>query len=108
MRRPGFIYAPDLDEYKRGFYYPLTDTPFPVTIDAEQFREAVLNFDEKKYAAGVEAFLEKMGCTDDGKSGGRIADFLETHSDFVLERSRLLLPSELHDGAYAALLRRKV
>lgn len=78
LRRPGFIYAPDLDEYKRGFYYPLTDTPFPVTIDAEQFREAVLNFDEEKYAAGVEAFLEKMGCTDDGKSGGRIADFLET------------------------------
>lgn len=38
----------------------------------------------------------------------QIADFLETHSDFVLERSRLLLPSELHDGAYAALLRRKV
>ncbi len=37
----------------------------------------------------------------------RIRDFLATHPQFKLERETRLMPGEWHDGAYAALLRRK-
>lgn len=40
------------------------------------------------------------------ENGGRIRFFLNEHPDFSLVEDRQLLPTDSHDGAYAALLRR--
>ena len=55
----------------------LTDAPFPVAESDQQLYDAISGFDNSKYLADVEAFLNKMGCIDDGKSCARIADFIE-------------------------------
>ncbi|MCK5804137.1 MAG: RsmB/NOP family class I SAM-dependent RNA methyltransferase, partial [Lentisphaeria bacterium] len=40
------------------------------------------------------------------ENGDQIQQFLKTHPEFRLVREQLLLPCDLHDGAYAALLER--
>lgn len=45
---------------------------------------------------------------EEEEDGGQMDRFLREHPDFSEEGRRLLLPSEKHDGAFAALLRKKL
>ena len=78
-RRPVFVYAPDIDEYERGrgFYYPMSETPFPVAKTEAELAENIKAFDEDKYRAGVEAFLKGKGCVEDGHATERVCDLIE-------------------------------
>lgn len=78
-RRPGFIFATDIEMYnnERGFYYPLESTPFPIATTNEELASNILNFDEKKYTCDVEAFLKENGCIEDGHSSERVVDLIE-------------------------------
>ena len=78
-RRPVFVYAPDLEEYQRvqGFYYPMSETPFPVAKTEAELAENIKAFDEDKYRAGVEAFLKGKGCVEDGHATERVCDLIE-------------------------------
>ena len=77
-KKPGMIYAPDLEEYQNstGFYYPITATPFPLATDNASVRDIILHFDMDKYAEDVDLFLKDKGCVDDGKASARAADML--------------------------------
>ena len=78
-RRPVFVYAPDIDEYERGrgFYYPMSETPFPVAKTEAGLAENIAAFDEAKYLEGVEAFLKGKGCVEDGHATERVCDLIE-------------------------------
>ena len=78
-RRPGFIYATDIENYNnnRGFYYPLESTPFPIATDSQRLADNIINFDMEKYHREVEQFLKDKGCIDDGHASERIVDFIE-------------------------------
>ena len=75
MRGPGFIYATDLEDYdqERGFYYPITETPFAIATDNDQLEAAILSFDEEAYSARLEQFLRDKGCIEDGHAAERAA-----------------------------------
>lgn len=76
LRKPGFIFATDVDAYnnERGFYYKLETTPFAVATNNDQLIEKVLNFDESKYQSDVERFLQDKGCIEDGHASERVAE----------------------------------
>lgn len=76
LRRPGFIFATDIDLYnnERGFCYPLETTPFPIAVNNDQLAQGILNFDEEDYLAKLEAFLEDKGCIEDGHASERVVD----------------------------------
>lgn len=78
-RKPGFIFATDLDEYntERGFYYPLEETPFPVAKNNQDLCQNILNFENKKYVEEVEKFLKDKGCMEDGHASERVVDLIE-------------------------------
>lgn len=78
-KRPLFIYAPDLDEYdqKRGFYYPLDTTPFPIAKDNPELEKNIMTFDEKLYLKMTNHFLEEKGCIEDGHACERIVRLLK-------------------------------
>lgn len=78
-RKPGFIYASDIKEFDddRGFYYPLTSTPFPVAKNNEELRKNILNFDYESYRVKVEEFLKDKGCIEDGHASERTVDLIE-------------------------------
>lgn len=74
-RRPGFIFATDIEYYntERGFYYPLEATPFPIARNNQELVQAIGEFDESAYQERVERFLKEKGCVDDGQASERAA-----------------------------------
>lgn len=77
--KPGFIFATDIEDYdtERGFYYPLTSTPFPVATNNVELLENIQSFDEEKYLYELELFLDGKGCIDDGHASERIVDLIK-------------------------------
>ena len=75
MRKPGFIYAVDIEKYnnERGFYYPLETTPFAVATDNAELIKAIDNFDNEEYQKKIDVFLEGKGCFEDGHASERVA-----------------------------------
>ena len=79
-RKPGFIYATDIEEYEgeRGLYYSIYDTPFAIAKNNEELVQAIMNFDEEKYLKKVDEFLEEKGSMEDGHSSENILEFMNT------------------------------
>ena len=75
-KKPGFIYASDIELYndERGFYYPLERTPFPIATNNEELIKNILNFDNNEYLDKVEKFLKEKGCIEDGKAAYRVVE----------------------------------
>ncbi len=81
-KRPGFILAEDYDAYEqiRGFYYPLTDTPFPLAKTNEELLEQIGTFDEESYRQKIDAFLKEKGSVEDGNASKRVAELILTQA----------------------------
>ena len=75
-RKPGFIYATDLEQYdnERGFYYKLETTPFAIAKNNRELVNNIQNFDMDAYQAKVEEFLQGKGCVEDGKASYRVVE----------------------------------
>lgn len=78
-RRPCLIFAMDLEDYytERGFYYPLSSTPFPVCTDNDQVEAAIRDFDMDLYRTQVDEFLLEKGCWEDGHASERTANKIQ-------------------------------
>lgn len=79
-RRPGFIFATDLERYNTntGLYYPLEETPFPVCKSHEELIKNIENFDNEQFLKRVEEFLDEKQSVDDGAAAKRIVDWIQT------------------------------
>ncbi len=74
-KRPCFIYVPDIDSYTsqdRGLYYHPRELPFIESGNMEELYVSVRSFDNDTYKTGIEAFLNRIGSVEDGKSCERI------------------------------------
>lgn len=83
MRKPGFIFATDIEKYntERGFYYPIETTPFPIARNNQELEANILSFDFECYCNRVEAFLEEKGCIEDGHASERVAALIQSIID---------------------------
>lgn len=64
--KPCVLYVPDQDSYERGFYFNLSELPFPSAFDNSGLADVVQSFDASQYGKKVEAFLEKIGSVEKG------------------------------------------
>lgn len=82
---PGFIYAPDLNSYnqERGFYYPLTETPFPIAENNDEMEQNIHNFDVELYCRNREAFLEARGCKERGTAAQSIVEIIKKECGLI-------------------------
>ena len=78
-KRPGFIFATDIDTFdqERGFYYPLSETPFPVATNNDEICNNIQNFELEPYQQKVDEFIKGKGCIDDGHASERVVDSIE-------------------------------
>lgn len=76
--RPAFVYAPDRAKYEsdRGFYYPLSATPFPVAESAAELVSAVAAFDEGAYGQKLDSFFSDKGSVEKGDAASKVADLI--------------------------------
>ena len=75
--RPGILYASDIQKYiddERGFYYPLSSTPFPVAENNDELYNKIINFDDKKYKKEVDSYLKRLGCYEKGEASKKIVE----------------------------------
>lgn len=75
-KKPGFLYTPDIDDYnsERGLFYPLSETPFPVSRNNEELLSNIDKFDSKKYELKRKEFLTKRGCIEDGNASKKVVN----------------------------------
>lgn len=78
-RRPGFVFATDLDKYntERGFYYPLEETPFPIAQNNDEIIDNILSFDDAHYQKEIDRFLADRGCIERGDATVKVVDLIE-------------------------------
>lgn len=77
MKKPVFLFTPDLDEYRkdRGLR-PLFDTlPFPRCMSQEALDSAVLSYDKSSYLENLHHFMETSYKNySDGHASERVAE----------------------------------
>lgn len=79
LRKPGFIFATDIDKYntERGFCYPLETTPFPIARNNDELISNILDFSETVYLEKLEQFLQDKGCIEDGHASERVVELIK-------------------------------
>ena len=78
-KKPGFLFASDIKKYEseRGFYYPLSETPFPIAANNKELIKNILDFDEKKYEEKRKKFLKKRGCCEEGNASKKVVELIK-------------------------------
>lgn len=76
--KPCFLFFPDADQYikDRGLYFDFADMPFPFSRDFDGLIETISEFNQNKYKEDVEAFLSRIGNSDDGLATSRITEHI--------------------------------
>jgi len=78
MRKPVFLYMPDLDDYliERGFYFKIDEIPYEIARTNEDLFQKIRDFDKDSYDKRVEMFLNKLGLCEDGEASKRTVDLI--------------------------------
>lgn len=77
-RKPGFVFAPDLDDYNddRGLYYPLAARPFPVAMSSSELIDAIRAFRSEDLSQKIDDFFNMVGLDDDGCGDEAVAKII--------------------------------
>ena len=77
-KRPSFVYAPDIEAYKkeRNFYFDLNILPADICQSNEELMEKIIGFDEKKYLDKLEKFECDLGICKCGSASEKIVDYI--------------------------------
>ena len=78
--KPCLLYATDVEQYDRGYYYKFDELPFPLARNQQELIEIIDSFDEEKYKVSTQKFFdEKGGLVEDGNATKHIAEWMREH-----------------------------
>lgn len=81
LMKPCILYATDIEQYDRGYYYSFNEMPYPVARTQEELTNCIKNFDQEKYDNDVKDFMENtVGMFEDGTASKQIAQWMIEHS----------------------------
>lgn len=77
-KKPAFIYASDIDNYKkdRDFKIDIYETPFDISRNNDELFNCIENFDTNKYTKKVDSFFQKLGLNETGKAAYNISNVI--------------------------------
>lgn len=78
IKKPIFIYATDIDEYKRDrdFNISLDSLPFSISKNNIELKENILNFKQDFFSNNVMKFSKQYGLNETGKASEYIKDLI--------------------------------
>lgn len=77
---PCILYATDIDEYDRGYYFDFYSLPFPIARSQEELVQRLKDFDKTVYEAKVKDFFDRnIQLKEDGNAGTAIAAWMRNH-----------------------------
>lgn len=79
LRRPVFLYASDVDEYKkmRGLKEMYFQLPFALCRTNDELHDAIINFDNEDYKHKLDEFQKIYGSVDNGQASERFVNKLK-------------------------------
>lgn len=79
MKRPVFLFTKDIEEYQkmRGLKEWFFNVPFPICRNNGDLINAIIDYDEQKYKAGLMDFNKLYGSLEDGRATERILERLK-------------------------------
>ena len=77
LRRPCLLYATDVKEYDRGYYYDFNELPFPLAQDGAELVDLIANFNLESYLAELDNFLNNtLGLKERGVAAKELAEWM--------------------------------
>mgnify|MGYP003300794757 FL=1 len=77
LRRPCLLYATDVEQYDRGYYYDFCELPFPLARDGEQLTKIIEAFNHEEYLAALDKFLNAtLGIKERGIASEELAKWM--------------------------------
>ena len=81
LRRPTILYATDVEQYDRGYYYDFGELPFPLARNLDELNSLIDGFDMPSYQRRLQAFLdERLGVVERGVASEQLAGWMAQHS----------------------------
>lgn len=81
LNKPCFIYAVDINEYDRGFYFNFDELPFPVATNMTELSDNIKNFNKETYLNSLSIFNKNhWGNIDKGEACSAIYQWVK-HND---------------------------
>lgn len=80
LEMPCFIFADDLDEYKKNrgeLFFDMYKLPFPVALKNEELIKNIRCFDFEIYGERIKEFMYEQGVVEDGCASERVVDLIE-------------------------------
>lgn len=78
QKKPCFLYADDLEEYKkdRDLYFDIEELPFSFSQTIEEFKDKIQMFDFEKYTEELKKFNLRIGTVEKGDASQKITDLI--------------------------------
>lgn len=77
LERPCFIYATDIQDYDRGFYWDLEKLPFPIAQTHDALESNLKTFNHDLYKIRLRDFMKNdWGLCEDGNACKRLYDWM--------------------------------
>lgn len=76
MKKPVFLYAPDLEEYRRDrdLYFDIENLPYVISKNNVELKRRIETYNEEKYIKDLEYFLKQLNIFERGNAARKIVD----------------------------------
>jgi CDP-glycerol glycerophosphotransferase len=80
QRRPCLLYATDIEQYDRGYYYDFTKLPYPLARNQEELLRIISEFNSEEYGSRLADFLDnELGVVESGVAAKALAEWMANH-----------------------------
>ena len=81
VKKPVFLYAVDVKEYDRDFYFNFKDLPFALAESQEELAMNIESFDPKIYQSNLNRFMqEDIEINETGMASKAVFEWIKSHS----------------------------
>lgn len=81
LKKPCFLYTPDVKSYDRGFYFPVEELPFASSLTEDSLINNITSFNSDIYYKNVDTFMSKtFNVKGNGHACNKLAQWMKEHS----------------------------
>lgn len=81
QRRPCMLYATDIEQYDRGYYFDLKSLPYPLSTSEKELLDIIEGFDAEQYELQLNDFFEReVGLVEQGIASRSLAEWMVARS----------------------------
>lgn len=81
MGKPCLLYATDVHQYNRGYYFNIHELPYPLAESGDELLEVIETFDRSEYENRTHNFFANhVGSKEYGDASEQIAEWMRKHS----------------------------